>query len=139
MSSTEVLARRRVWLLIAAAVGFQIWQVSGLVLGFSPHLRTPATAVGLAGFLLFAGALAGFLLWARQARGRPALEDEMTQRNRLRAFAAGFWAMLGTAAILFVVGEFVPVRGVDAARLVMIAGVVLSLLCFASLEEPGER
>src|SRR4051812_2307221 len=96
MASTDMLARRRQWLLVLAALGFLIWQLCRLLLALAPRsVPVPAMLVAsLAGFLIFIAALGCVFLWAREARGRPALEDEMTRHNRLRAFTTGFWAML---------------------------------------------
>jgi hypothetical protein len=138
MDSTETLARRRRWLLLAAALGYSLWQLSRLLIAVATVPAAAFLVVSLAGFLLFAGALAAVFVWAKAARGRAALEDEMTRRNRLVAFVAGFWAMLAVATALFAVGQFVPVPGAEAARLVMVAGVVVPLLRFAMLEGAGE-
>jgi hypothetical protein len=136
MASTGTLARRRQGLLVAAALGYLVWQLSRMVLALAPG-RVPGAAllvVSLIGFLVFVTALAGVFLWAKQARGRAALEDEITRHNRLAAFAAGFWAMLLVAAALFAAGQFLVFPGAEAARLVMIVGVAAPLLRFAFLE-----
>jgi hypothetical protein len=140
MASTDMLARRRQWLLVLAALGFLIWQLCRLVLALATRsVPAPAMLVAsLTGFLVFIAALAGVFLWAKQARGRAALEDEMTRHNRLQAFATGFWAMLLAAGCLFGLGQFVALPGSEAARLVMITGVVAPLLRFAMLEREGE-
>jgi hypothetical protein len=138
--STDVLARRRQWLLVVAAFGFLMWQLCRLLLVIEPaSAPTPALLIAsLAGFLIFIVALGYVFLWAKEARGRAALEDEMTQHNRLRAAATGFWTMLVVATALFGIGQFVALPGPEAARLVMIAGVVAPLLRFAMLERAGE-
>ena len=139
MVSTDMLARRRQWLLVIAALGFLLWQLCRLLLAIEPALGRPALLVAsLACFLIFIVALGCVFLWAKQARGRAALEDEMTQHNRLRAFAAGFWTMLIAAAALLAAGQFVALPGAETARLVMIAGIVAPLLRFAMLERAGE-
>ncbi|MDB5693664.1 MAG: hypothetical protein JWO81_2727 [Alphaproteobacteria bacterium] len=139
MSSTEMLARRRQWLLVLAALGFLLWQLCTLVLALARKaVPVPALLVAsLAGFLVFIAALGGVFVWAKKARGHAALEDEMTRHNRLAAFVAGFWGMLIAATALFAAGQFIAFPGAEAARAVMMAGVVVPLLRFALLEGKG--
>jgi hypothetical protein len=134
MVSTDMLARRRQRLLVIAAFGYLLWQLAWLALAIGARPGPALLAARLAGFLIFAGALGAIFVWAKAARCRAALDDEMTRHNRLRAFTAGFWAMLIAAAALFAAGQFVAIPGAEAARMVMIAGVVVPLLRFALLE-----
>jgi hypothetical protein len=136
MVSTEILAQRRRWLLIAAALGTLLWQGCELVIALA-HASVPVPTlrlVGLAGFLIFIGAVVGLGFWADEAREQAGLEDEMTRHNRLRAFTTGFWAMLAVAGCQFAAGGFVALPGAEAARLVVVAGIVAPLLRFAFLE-----
>jgi hypothetical protein len=138
MVSTDMLARRRQWLLVLAALGFLLWQLSRFALVLVPLDRAPLLVASLAGFLVFAAAFGATFFWAREARGNAALEDELTRHNRLLAMGAGFWAMLIAAALLLGVGQFFTLSGAEAGRLVMIVGVVAPLLRFAMLERAGE-
>lgn len=96
--------------------------------------------LSLAGFLVWAAGLVYLLAKSRilvrtaSPEVRSALEDELVQANRGKAFHAGYWAMLGAAAVMFAVSQFRPVSGEDAAHAVLIAGVAVPMYAFAILE-----
>jgi hypothetical protein len=140
MISSDMLARRRQWLLLCAALGFLIWQLPPLAGRLVPPRAL--LPLGLAGFLLFFGSLAAVWLWTwqvRKAGAWAAVEDELTRHNRLVAFNTGFWAMLILSAGLLVAAQSVAIRAADAAHLILVAGVVAPMFRFASLERFGER
>ena len=66
-----------------------------------------------------------------------ALNDELTQANRKRAFVVGYTAMMLCSGFLFALSLFVPVAGVEAAHLILVVGVVAPLYSFAGLERVG--
>lgn len=142
MQRVEALSRRRQWLALAAAAGFLVWQgalASRGALHPSVHL-----VVSLLAFLLFAGCLIAGLRTGRSVRGTPterALNDEMTQRNRLSALGTGFWAMLAAATAFFAGAEVLRLNigAAAAAQIIMTIGVVAALARFALLEGVLER
>lgn len=67
-------------------------------------------------------------------RMRALINDEMSLRNRARAVAAGFYAMLAAALGLYVLGGYAEVSGADAARAVSAAGLSTALFVYSWLE-----
>lgn len=141
-NEVERQSRRRRVLLMIMASGFLVWQIPSMDLfarladGASPVAR----AVSLAGLLIWAAGLVFLLSKSRylvrkaSAQERAALEDELVQANRARAFSAGYWAMLVAAGALFAAHQYWPLSGGDIAQLVLMAGVAVPLYAFAILE-----
>lgn len=67
-------------------------------------------------------------------RMRALINDEMSLRNRARAVAAGFYAMLAAALGLYVLAGYAEVSGADAARAVSAAGLSTALFVYSWLE-----
>ncbi len=74
--------------------------------------------------------------FAGDARLRDALNDELTQANRKRAFLIGYVAVMLCSGALLVVALLVPVKGIEAAHLILVVGVVAPLYAFVLLERP---
>lgn len=70
----------------------------------------------------------------RGAKVRALVEDEVTRANRLRGYAAGFWAGAGAAILLYVINMFEPVAGREAIHLILTALVGAALIRFGTLE-----
>jgi hypothetical protein len=140
---TEKHSRRRRRLLIGMGVAFIVWQVAGLEIfsDFAGGDRGTVTFISLFAFGIWAFALVRLMLLSR-LRGAPpethaALNDELVQQNRARAFQTGYWVMLAAAALLFTLALFVPLEGNVAAQLILVAGVVAPMFSFARLEGRG--
>lgn len=133
--------RRRIVLMILASA-FLIWQVPGMdFLGNAVVENRPvAAAIAGGGFVVWAAALIYLFAAGRIAsrRGDPgvasALEDELVQSNRARAFSAGYWVTLLAAAALFLLSLFQPVGGNEAAHLILVVAVVTPIYAFVVLE-----
>src|SRR3712207_2235568 len=67
-------------------------------------------------------------------RMRALINDELSLRNRSRALAAGFYAMVAAALALFVVAWDAQVAGADAVRVITAAGLSTALLVYSWLE-----
>ena len=134
----EALSTRRRLLLLLVASCFLIWQVPAMDLFDRIAGRASDTddIVAAIGFVLWALALAALLAIGRKVGGseRHALEDELVQRNRQRAFLFGYVAMLLAAAAVFVFGIFLPATALDAAHLIMAVGVVVPIYSFVVLD-----
>ncbi len=85
--------------------------------------------IGLWGFLLANGG--GLRL---RGRMRELLNDELSLRNRARAVAAGFYAMLAAGTAVYVALWRVEIAAGDAIKLVTAAGLATALLVYAWLE-----
>ncbi|WP_300531886.1 hypothetical protein [Maricaulis sp.] len=140
MKQVEKLSRRRRGLMLVFVGSFLTWQV--------PFMdRYEAVAAGairnvdlvyIAGFLLWALVLIALLRFGRSGAKSPevraALEDELTQDNRAKAFSFGYWAMLIIAGVAFAASFFVGMSAQEVAHLIIVAAVVAPLLRFAFLE-----
>lgn len=140
MNDTEKASnRRRVGVMVSASA-FLVWQVP--LMDASERLvaeaNVIATAVSLAGFFVWILVL----LWligpsrpfTRNVRLREALNDELTQANRKRAFLVGYVATMLCAGSLMVLSLLVPIKGSEAAHLILVVGAVAPLYSFARLE-----
>jgi hypothetical protein len=67
-------------------------------------------------------------------RMRALLNDELSLRNRARAIAAGFYAMLAAALGLYVAAWNAEIAGGDAVRLVAATGLATALFAYSWLE-----
>ncbi len=64
----------------------------------------------------------------------PLLNDETTRDHRRSSFAAGFWVMLATAALIDGLPGLHMVDALVTARIVVTTGLMAALITFASLE-----
>lgn len=62
------------------------------------------------------------------------LNDETTQMFRLRSLATGFWMSIVATLVIFIVTAFIPLSGMDVARIIVTTALVTSLVSFAVLE-----
>jgi hypothetical protein len=67
-------------------------------------------------------------------RMRALINDELSLRNRARATAAGFYAMLAAALGLYAAAWAVEIAGGDAVRLIAGAGLSTALFVYSWLE-----
>ena len=138
MEKIERLAQRRRILLMVSAGAFLAWQIP-LMDSFSQWQAGSASLISLAGFLIWAAALIAVFVWGRAAGvrdpdARAALEDELTQANRARAFSFAYWVMLVGAAGLLALSQFQPVTATEVAHIIVVLGVAAPLFRFALLE-----
>jgi len=111
--------------------------LASALLGFgNPPDSAPTVRGGiwLLQILLFLILLAtgGGLMASRNMRAL--MNDEMSLRNRSRAFSTGFVVTLLTALLIYVVSWSSPIDLRDGIRLITAAGVGGALLCYAWLE-----
>ena len=67
-------------------------------------------------------------------RMRALINDELSLRNRTRAIAAGFYAMLAAALACYLFDWTTEIAGGDAARTVSAAGLSTALFVYSWLE-----
>lgn len=67
-------------------------------------------------------------------RMRALINDELSLRNRARAIATGFYAMLAAALGLYVVAWDAEIASGDAARLITAVGLSTALFVYSWLE-----
>ena len=85
-----------------------------------------------AGLALWLTPLIGWL--GRRSPLTRLLEDELTQQHRKDSFTAGFWAAVGSAALLAAVAPVSALSVAEATRVIVTAGLVAALGSFAILE-----
>lgn len=145
MSNVDKLANRRRIGVMVCASAFLVWQVP--LMDFSERLAARSgldplnTVISLLGFFVWIAVLLMLIGRWRPFTSNPevlrALNDELTQANRKRAFVVGYTAMMLCSGFLFALSLFVPVAGVEAAHLILVVGVVAPLYSFAGLERVG--
>ncbi len=136
----EKLSKMRRIMLMMSAASFLTWQVPMM----DKSERLAEETAGWAGLVSVAGFAVWILIlvylvgpWSRLSLKRDvnaALNDELVRANRGRAYTVGYIAMMLTAATVFALTLFEPVKGVEAAHLVLVVGVVAPMFCFAALE-----
>ncbi|HMG45991.1 MAG TPA: hypothetical protein VK614_00825 [Allosphingosinicella sp.] len=68
------------------------------------------------------------------AKVRALMEDESTLANRMRAYAAGFWAAAISAVGLYAVTLFDEVKGREAIHIILAFSVAVAVIRFGTLE-----
>jgi len=146
----ERLIRRRRRLLLVSVIAFLAWQGGNLMTishmaeritqghGRLVDLVTVSGAAIWVVSLLFLLATGG-----RQSRGatgdvRDALDDELTQENRRRAFLAGYWALMLAIAALQALSLYTPISALEVLPTLIVVGVSVPILRFVILDRRGE-
>jgi hypothetical protein len=133
IESAERASRGRAILMAIAAA---VLLVNAAIQWGNPHYAEPGVRGGSWIFLLAAWA---FLLangggLRLKGRMRELLNDELSLRNRARALAAGFYAMLAAGIVAYLAAWRIDVAAADALRLVTAAGLSTALFVYAWLE-----
>lgn len=77
--------------------------------------------------------------WSRCGQISRLMNDETTKDHRRSSFAAGFWAMILSAAATMVVATFQPLGAAALGRITITAGLTAALIAFATLELRASR
>jgi len=77
--------------------------------------------------------------WSRCGPVSRLMNDETTKDHRRSSFAAGFWAMILSAAATMVVATFQPLGAAAVGRITITAGLAAALIAFATLELRASR
>lgn len=139
----ERLSRRRRRILTVFAVTFMAWQASTIA-SFGDVVGSHARLVDMAriaAFAVWAAALVALLVLFPRRTGDAdvdaALNDELTQANRRRAFVTGYWGALIAAAFLFGLSLFVEFTAAEGLGIVIAVAVSAPLIRFVALEKPS--
>jgi MFS family permease len=65
---------------------------------------------------------------------RDLVEDELTRANRMRAYAAGFWAAMLTTIALYGFSLFDNLKGRESLHIILTLSVAVALIVFGVLE-----
>ena len=133
VEKAERLGRRRARMFVFQGLIFLIWQVNFYTAPAHDSLRT-VDKVKISAWLVWAVVLlvllatGGGLLRDRKLRGL--LDDELTRRNRVRAYVTGFWmAMLAAMAVYFI-GMFEIVTGREAVHIILSIAIGSAIFSF---------
>jgi hypothetical protein len=99
------------------------------------HFALAAGYIGWSGTLIYIFTTGGLLFRGRSAEARAALNDELTQANRVAGYKAGYWAMLAVALMLYVLTQVYGVSAQEALRITFAIGVAMPACRFAGLEK----
>jgi uncharacterized membrane protein len=70
---------------------------------------------------------------------RDLVEDEVTRANRLRAYAAGFWAAMVTTIGLYGFSLFDNLKGRESLHIILTFAVAVALIVFGLLERRAHK
>jgi len=136
----EKLSRRRRIVLAGYGILFLVFQGvvfrsldAPVALWRAVDWAKAAGFVGWSGTLIFVLATGG-LLFRGSPAARAAMNDELTIANRKAGYRAGYWAVLASTAICFVLVQFEATTVSEALRVLFAIGVATPAIRFAGLE-----
>lgn len=146
MNIVENAARWRRGALSLIVIGFIVWRLPDMTIfqRFVSLNEPVSTVIELVGAIIWIGALIALLLRTRADRRDmskaefSALEDERVQALNNGAFRVGFWVMLVAAALLSTAGAWDWKISHDAADIIFILGVAVTLLHFVMRDAADE-
>lgn len=141
--STQKLSNRRRWLLLVNGLGFAVWWLSRLSfltdVGLSQGFISITELLGAGVFMASTLLMIPFTTRGKLSnRAFAVLNDELVQRNRSRAFTAGYFATIITVAALHAFDVWFSIATRDALILALVAGICSAIFTFAHLESRGE-
>jgi hypothetical protein len=139
-NQTERLARQRWWLTLTFTLSWLVWQFFSLEpVQAWPYLRgLPVAAIALGAWAVWV--VIFFMLFAfmsrvkRERLAHGALDDELTQANRMRCWKVGYFTMLFALAAAVVVAAFKLIDALALTQMLMMVAVSVPLLFFVWLE-----
>ena len=135
MALAEKLTKRRARMSIILGIFFLMTMATSL--GVDVPANRPET-VKLAAWIVWAAALLFLLATGggllRGESVRSLMNDDSTVDNRQRAMVGGFWATVLAAFALYAISLYEAVSGREAIRLLLSAGVGMSVIRFGILE-----
>ncbi|HEX8064781.1 MAG TPA: hypothetical protein VF535_16410 [Allosphingosinicella sp.] len=133
------LTRRRARMMPALAALFlagQPFYFARNQIAIDTQIKT-AVWLAWAAILLLALAMDGGHFRGRAVRDL--VEDEVTRANRLRAYAAGFWAAMATVFGIYGLSVFDNIQGRESLHLIMTFSLAAALITFGMLEKRALR
>ena len=139
MKDITQLAQRRRTLLFLNGIGFSVMQLTRLDMLTSTEVsKLIWSGVLLVGAALWIATLLPLLRFSTKKRFTKselaALNDELTQHNRLLGLQTGFIAAMATTVCLMILNDFLPISANDVLILILVAGVSGTIFRFAVLE-----
>lgn len=140
MDEMDKLIKQRAHMLIFAGLAFALWQGFFLMADLTARgsqLNQVAAFGTTVGALLWAAAMVGFIIFWRKVaaeKTNSSLEDELVQRNRIQAFANGFFLLIAAVFLGNGAETLWPGNAAAALRIAQIIGVTVPMIMFARLE-----
>jgi high-affinity Fe2+/Pb2+ permease len=117
--------------------------VMGTVLAATQTQRMDASGAGPITWIITGVVVAIFLLWAsglfRDTALRGILNDEGSDVSRRRSLMIGFWNMLATAVVCYVLTYVKDYGPRDAIQIIMSVGICSALISFGVAERVSAR
>jgi hypothetical protein len=142
VEKAERLGRRRARMFFFQGLIFMIWQTTFYTSPAASPLRT-VDAVKISAWLVWAVILlvllatGGFPFRGRAMRAL--LDDELTKRNRTRAYVLGFWMAMFAALAVYVIGMFEIVTGREAVHIILSIAIGSAIFSFGVNERRSAR
>ncbi len=134
--TADALSWGRARALPALAIIFIAQQAS--YLNMPAQSDRPVDQVKIAAWLALSvvllAALATGGAWLQPRAVRELVNDESTRAHRQASLAAGFWAAMAAALVLYVINIFELISGRDAIHVILSAGIAVALIRFGRLE-----
>jgi hypothetical protein len=141
MKNIDQLVHQRAMTLLFAAFAFGLWQFAWI--GQDALKGSDGILFQVAGWSTVVGALlwviASYLLMkyskhVKQAKACNVLNDELTQRNRSKAFIMGYVTVFGLIWLLIPATDFWDFEVKFAVRAIATIGIIVPLVYFVMLE-----
>lgn len=117
--------------------------VMGTILAATQTQRMDASGAGPITWIVTGVVVAIFLLWAsglfRNTALRGILNDEGSDVSRRRSLMIGFWNMLATAVVCYILTYVKDYGPRDAIQIIMSVGICSALISFGVAERVSER
>lgn len=117
--------------------------VMGTVLAATQTQRMDASGAGPITWIITGVVVAIFLLWAsglfRNTALRGILNDEGSDVSRRRSLMIGFWNMLATAVVCYILTYVKDYGPRDAIQIIMSVGICSALISFGVAERVSAR
>lgn len=141
MNDIDKLVHQRANTLLFAAFAFGVWQFAWI--GQDVLKGSGGTLFQVAGWSTVVGALlwvvaaylfAKYSKQVKQAKACSVLNDELTQRNRAKAYIMGYFTVFSSIWLLIPATDFWDFEVKFAVRAIATIGIIVPLVYFAILE-----
>ena len=141
VEKAERIGRSRARLFVFQGLLFLIWQTIFFSTAMPDGPVRAVDSVRIWTWLLWTIVLLALLATGgglmRSSKVRALLDDELTRRNRARAYVTGFWLAMGSAIAVYLISLFEPVSGREAVHLIVSIGIGSALFSFGIHERRG--
>ena len=142
VEKAERIGRSRARLFVFQGLLFLIWQTTFFSTAMPDGPVRAVDSVRIWTWLLWAIVLLALLATGgglmRGKAVRALLDDELTRRNRVRAYVTGFWLAMGSAIAVYLISLFEPVSGREAIHLIVSIGIGSALFAFGIHEKRSQ-